>query len=113
MMARVNSSWRKGCGPVLLALLLHTGPALAEGDRARGRELAIENCAQCHVIGDYNPLGGANNTPSFYIFAERPQVYVERLQTFDQRRPHISKDIKISPKDIADILAYVRELERP
>ena len=27
--------------------------AWAEGDRVRGRALAIDNCSQCHVIGDY------------------------------------------------------------
>jgi mono/diheme cytochrome c family protein len=53
--------------------------AWAEGDRERGRTLAIDNCSQCHVIGDYNPYGGVNNSPSFYIFSERPEVYRERL----------------------------------
>ena len=87
--------------------------AWAEGDRVRGRALAIDNCSQCHVIGDYNPYGGVNNSPSFYIFSERPEVYRDRLRTFDQRRPHLSRDMKVSPKEIADIMAYVETLERP
>jgi len=87
--------------------------AWAESDRARGRTLAIDNCSQCHVIGDYNPYGGVNNSPSFYIFAERPEVYRERLRTFDQRRPHLSRDMQVSPKEIQDIMAYVETLERP
>ena len=89
------------------------GAAWADADRLRGRDLAIENCAQCHVIGDYNPYGGVNNSPSFYVFSERPEVYKERLRTFDQRRPHISRDMQVSPRDIADIMAYVETLERP
>lgn len=93
--------------------LLSAQAAWAEGDQDRGRTLAIENCAQCHVIGDYNPYGGVNNSPSFYVFAERPEVYQERLRTFDQRRPHLSRDMNVSPKDIADIMAYVDTLERP
>ena len=87
--------------------------AMAEGDPERGRQVAIENCAQCHVIGDHNPYGGVNNSPSFYVFAERPEVYRERLRTFDQRRPHISRNMEVSPKEIADIQAYVDTLERP
>ncbi len=93
--------------------LMSPHAAWAEGDRVRGRALAIDNCAQCHVIGDHNPYGGVNNSPSFYIFAERPEVYRERLRTFDQRRPHISRDMQVSPKDIEDIMAYVEPLERP
>jgi mono/diheme cytochrome c family protein len=93
--------------------ILSSGAAWADGDRQRGRELAIENCAQCHVIGDHNPYGGVNNSPSFYVFAERPEVYEERLRTFDQRRPHLSRDMRVSPNDIADIMAYVVTLERP
>ncbi|MDX1575274.1 MAG: hypothetical protein R3285_03710 [Kiloniellales bacterium] len=93
--------------------LLCPAAASAEGDRARGRTLAIENCSQCHVIGDYNPYGGVNNSPSFYIFAERPQVYRERLRTFDQRRPHLSRDMDVSAEDIRHIMAYVETLERP
>ncbi len=85
----------------------------AEGDRVRGRALAIDNCSQCHVIGDYNPYGGVNNSPSFYVFAERPEVYRERLRTFDQRRPHISRNMQVSPKEIQDIMAYVETVKRP
>ena len=65
------------------------------------------------VIGDYNPYGEVNNSPSFYVFAERPEVYRERLRTFDQRRPHLSRDMKVEPKEIQDIMAYVATLERP
>jgi len=96
-----------------LICFLGPGVAWADGDRLRGRDLAIENCAQCHVIGDHNPYGGVNNSPSFYVFAERPEVYEERLRTFDQRRPHLSRDMRVSPRDIADIIAYVKTLERP
>lgn len=101
--------------PALAALigLLSSQAAWAEGDRLRGRTLAIDNCSQCHVIGDYNPYGGVNNSPSFYVFAERPEVYRERLRTFDQRRPHLSRDMQVSPKEIQDIMAYVATLERP
>ena len=94
-------------------VLLGSRASWAEGDPERGRRLAIENCAQCHVIGAYNPHGGVNNSPSFYIFSERPEVYRERLRTFDQRRPHLSRDMQVTAADIGDIMAYVETLERP
>ncbi len=87
--------------------------AWAQGDRARGRQLAIDKCSQCHVIGDYNRYGGVNNSPSFYIFAERLEIYRDRLRTFDQRRPHLSREMKVPPKDLQDIIAYVETVKRP
>ena len=87
--------------------------AAAGPDPTAGRKLAIERCARCHVIGDHNPYGGINSTPSFWIFARKPQIYVERLRTFDQRRPHLSRDMDVSADDIRHIMAYVETLERP
>ena len=83
----------------------------AAGDAAAGRKLAIEKCALCHVIGDHNPYGGINSTPSFWIFARKPEVYTERLRTFDQRRPHLGIELTLEPEQIEDILTYVGGLE--
>ena len=94
-----------------LGLQIAAGPAEAAGDGAAGRKLAIEKCALCHVIGDHNPYGGINSTPSFWIFARKPEVYTERLRTFDQRRPHIGIELTLKPEQIEDILSYVGGLE--
>ena len=94
-----------------LALALPAAAAQAAGDAAAGREIAIEHCARCHVIGDYNPYGGINSTPSFWIFARKPEVYTERLRTFDQRRPHLGIELTLKPQQIEDILTYVGGLE--
>ncbi len=82
------------------------------GDAERGKALAVENCARCHVIGDHNPYGGINSTPSFWIFARKPEIYDERLRTFDQRRPHLSMDFDVSETDIENLSAYVATLQR-
>ena len=63
------------------------------------------------MIGDYNRMGGINSTLSFWIFARKPQVYTERLRTFDQRRPHRGTELKLSPPEIESILAYVGTLD--
>ena len=96
-----------------LALAAFAGPAsaAAEGDPVRGKELAIKHCAKCHVIGDHNPYGGINSTPSFFIFARKPEVYDERVMTFDQRRPHIALELDVELPQIRDIKAYVDTLE--
>ena len=98
-----------------LALVLSPPLTAAEtraaGDAAAGLKIAIERCARCHVIGDHNPYGGINSTPSFWIFARKPEVYTERLRTFDQRRPHLGIELTLKPEQIEDILSYVGGLE--
>ena len=71
----------------VIGALAASGPARGEGNAEKGEALAVERCAQCHVIGAQNPHGGVSNSPSFYIFAEKPEVYMERLQSFYERRP--------------------------
>ena len=95
---------------VILALASSTA-ARAEGDAAAGKKLAIENCALCHVIGAHNPTGGINSTPSFWIFARKPEVYIERLRSFDERRPHLALDFDLSRQEIENIVAYVGGLK--
>ncbi len=109
----IGTSIGTSIGLVALIGLMARGTAEAGGDPAHGRDLAIERCSQCHVVGDFNPLGGVSNTPSFYIFSERLDLYRERLKTFDQRRPHLGRDLRVPPEDLDDIIAYIEGLERP
>jgi mono/diheme cytochrome c family protein len=79
------------------------------------------------VIGEYNPLGGIDSTPSFYSLARRADA-VERLQTFYQRRPHpvfvrvpgvarwsdtppYAKPFTVTPEQIEHVIAYVLTLK--
>ncbi|MDH3264586.1 MAG: hypothetical protein OEM24_11370 [Paracoccaceae bacterium] len=96
---------------VLLLALGGASAARAEGDPAKGERLAIERCSRCHVIGDYNPYGGINSTPSFWIFARRPEVYTERLRSFEARRPHIALKLDLADREVENILAYVGALK--
>jgi len=101
--------------------------ARAEGDAAKGRELSIKHCARCHVVGDYNPMGGIDSTPSFQMLARRAD-FAERLQTFYERRPHpvfvrvpgvprwsrmppYATPFVVTPEQIEHITAYVRTLK--
>ena len=104
---------------VLLCLLclaaIVPDPARAEGDAVAGKKKAIEVCSRCHVIGDHNPYGGINSTPSFWIMQEKPQVYDDKLLSVTNRRPHIGigLDQEVTLKDLEDILSYVHTLKRP
>jgi len=61
--------------------------ALADSQIERGFELARQYCARCHVIGDYNRMGGIGNSPSFSWMVKSAD-WRERFQTFYTRRPH-------------------------
>lgn len=100
--------------------------AQAEGEAAKGREIAVNHCARCHVIPDYNPYGGINSTPSFRLLARRDD-YLERLQSFYARPPHpvfvrvsgvpapteepaFVAPIEVSPEQIDDLIAFVEAI---
>ena len=109
---RFQARLRLLLGLVGLCTLL-SGAARAElaGDPEAGLEAARDWCAQCHVIGDYNPYGGVGSTPSFWIMRRKPDIYYGKLLTFQERRPHAARKFDLSPGDIENILKYVDSLE--
>ena len=60
---------------------------LADAQTEHGFELAKQYCSRCHVIGDYNRMGGIGNSPSFSWMVKSAD-WRERFQTFYTRRPH-------------------------
>lgn len=62
-------------------------PAFADSQIERGFELARQYCSRCHVIGEYNRMGGIGNSPSFSWMVKSAD-WRERFQTFYARRPH-------------------------
>lgn len=72
---------------LLAGLVLASAPSLAAGDADRGREIARQHCARCHVVGDLNRYGGIGSTPSFQLLAARDDRR-DRFSTFYALRPH-------------------------
>jgi mono/diheme cytochrome c family protein len=96
---------------LVLGLILAAAGARAGGDAVAGRKVAIENCSRCHVIGDYNRLGGIDSTPWFMTFARKPAVYPPgRLRTFSERPPHPQLRIDLSERERDDLVAYIESL---
>jgi mono/diheme cytochrome c family protein len=85
-------------------------PVLADGNRVNGEALAKRLCARCHVIGDYNRMGGIDSTPSFPLMAKRPEIFAHRIPTFQKRRPHPQFQWPVSLQDIADLESYILSL---
>ena len=117
-------------GALVIGALVPASASRVEADPQKGREIAIKHCARCHVVGDYNRLGGIDATPSFQWLANRRPDYVERLQTFYQRRPHpvfvrvpgvprwtdnlptTTAKFTVTLEDIEDIIAFFKTLRK-
>ena len=68
-------------------LSLPPATAVAAGDWDKGRDIARQHCARCHVIGDKDRMGGIGSTPSFPLLRKMGD-WRERFETFYNRRPH-------------------------
>ncbi len=105
-------SWAR---PVLAAAILAiawlpAAQAWAGGDAATGRKFSETHCARCHVVGDFNPMGGIGSTPSFQLLAKRGD-WLERFETFFDRRPH---PVFVRVPDVArwtELPSHVMEFE--
>ena len=104
------------------------GQEKAEGDAEKGRAIAEKHCSRCHVIGRHNPMGGIGSTASFQMIAKMPD-YLERFQTFYDRRPHpafvripgiprwsnqpgYASEFTITLEQVEDIVAFIKTLEK-
>ncbi len=113
----------------VLALATTTAAVIgagAENGPDAGRKISERHCSRCHVVGDFNPYGGIGSTPSFRLLAKRSD-WLERFQTFFQRRPHpvfvrvpgvppwtklpaYVEEFRITMQDIEDLIAFVETL---
>ena len=98
--------------PLILALALLAGPALAKGDAARGKQLAY-TCTGCHGIVEYK-----NAYPSYRVpkIGGQNQGYLVAALTGYKKgeRNHPTMKAQASSftdKDIADIAAYLSGLK--
>ena len=111
---------------ILIAASFPIAPAGAEGGAEIGRKFAETHCARCHVVGDFNPMGGIGSTPSFQLLAKRND-WLERFETFFERRPHpvfvrmpdvarwtnlpsYVKEFTVTPANLDDVIAFVKTL---
>jgi len=101
----------------------------AEGDIEAGRRVAEQHCSRCHVVGDFNPMGGISSTPSFQLLVKRRPDYRDRFETFYARRPHPAfvsikgigrphanlppnaAPVELLPAAVEDIIAFVETLK--
>ena len=126
--------WRPVTGPALwIALwMAMTGAAMpVSADVDRGREVAATHCTRCHVVGNINPYGGIESTPSFIgmkyladwerrfeeFYMLPPHPALVRIDEVSAERsdaqPVFVHEIVLTLEDVDDILDFVRTLPSP
>ena len=130
-MGRRFDRWQVALVRTVLLSVAVIMPGMAMADVERGREMAATHCTRCHVVGDINPYGGIESTPSFigmkrladwerrytefYILPPHPAlVRIEEVSAErDEERPAFVTEIVLTLDDVDAILAFVKTLPAP
>ena len=130
-MGRRFDRWQVALVRTVLLSVAVIMPGMAMADVERGREMAATHCTRCHVVGDINPYGGIESTPSFigmkrladwerryaefYILPPHPAlVRIEEVSAErDEERPAFVTEIILTLDDVESILAFVKTLPAP
>jgi mono/diheme cytochrome c family protein len=86
--------------------------ASAQGDPAAGHALAQEWCASCHAIEPMQPTPPGSPAPSWSAVARMPSTTSMALHAF-LLTPHVRMpDLRLTPAQIDDVVAYILSLRR-
>jgi mono/diheme cytochrome c family protein len=96
-----------------LALALALPPPVAAADVAAGRRLAQAQCGVCHAVGrtgaSANPLSPPfRNLAARYPLSDLEEALAEGITVGHSGMP----EFVFSPRQIDDLLAYMRSLRR-
>jgi cytochrome c553 len=93
-----------------LAVTLAVAPALAQepGNAEAGHDLASKLCASCHIVG--NERRGSDMAPPFPVIAKDPATSLAELHGWGGRGHPMLPDLALTPKQVADINAYLDSL---
>lgn len=98
-----------------LAGLALAGPALAAadgpGDPAYGRRLALDLCADCHVVTRDGDAGGGAG-PDLVERMRDPGVTEMALRSYLQTSHPVMPNIRLTREQTDDIVAYLVSLSR-
>ena len=96
-------------GGTLTALAMTLSAAAQEqGDPAAGRELASKLCTACHIVG--TEAVGSDVAPPFPVIAKDPELTFSERQAWLSPMHPILPNLALTPKQIADINAYLDSL---
>jgi len=101
---------------LVVPLVLAAGGAWAAGDSvdvSRGHGLAKAWCTQCHAIEPDQRVGPFADVPSFAAVARQPSTTGPALHAFLTTPHGDMPDFKLTPAQLADLIAYILSLREP
>ncbi len=92
----------------LAAVAVGQGASAQElGDPARGRDLAVADCAECHAIEPGDRLSPDANAPAFTAVSEMPSLTRTSLVVWLQSSHPTMPNLKLSDQETDDLIAYI------
>ena len=95
-----------------------TGPVFAEGDPARGRDLARTHCAHCHGVDgnarstSFQPVPMLAGQPAVYLVQEMKN-YLSGARVDSSKNAVMSRELReLSDQAIQDLAAFFEEQKR-
>ena len=100
-------------GWLICTVWVGSGSAAAQelpGDPAAGASLARDVCATCHVVAEDQPIDPAVG-PSLLEVAEHPATTELSLRAFLQTPHPTMPNLRLTPDETDDIIAYLLTLK--
>lgn len=95
-------------GALAVALPASAQQQEEEGDPAAGRELALELCTACHIVGPEQV--GSDAAPPFAAIAKDPEITMDEMHGWGGPGHPVLPELALTPQQTADINAYLDRL---
>jgi len=95
-------------GALVATILAAYAVAQEPGNPAAGKELASQLCSTCHIVGTEQV--GSDVAPPFPVLAKDPEMTFTELHGWIGPMHPILPNLALTPKQIADINAYLDSL---
>ncbi len=78
-----------------------------------GRRLALDVCAQCHVVAETQrpPRPPVPNVPSFFALADEPRITEFYLRSFFRTPHRVMPNFMLTADEIDNIVVYIFSLK--
>ena len=84
--------------------------AAAAGDQSKGKELARQHCARCHVVATGVGGGGTDGAPPFATIPNQLKRSETQIKAFLSRPHGRMPDFVMTTREIDDLTAYIMSL---
>jgi mono/diheme cytochrome c family protein len=102
---------RVACGALAGMVFGAAAPAQEPGNPAAGSVLARQLCTACHIVGAER--AGSDAAPPFPALAKDPDTTLTELHGWSGPMHPVLSNLALTPRQIADINAYLDHLRAP